>query len=89
MDINDDYHSLPSTSEILVAGWPVPLAKVEGGCFRSSRANHFAGSNTDRKAGSVKGKSSADISLNASPVERLVIVVAYAAAVMATTFERR
>lgn len=29
------------------------LAKFEGDCYRSSRANHFAGSNTDREAGSA------------------------------------
>jgi hypothetical protein len=35
----------------------VPLAKLEGGCYRSLRPNHFAGSNTDREAGSVESKS--------------------------------
>ena len=76
----------------------MPLAKLEDSCYRSSIANHFAGSNADREAGSVNGKSLAGVStllsesrcgsvlqtLNASLVERLVIVVACAATVMAT-----
>jgi hypothetical protein len=35
----------------------VPPMKLEGGCYRSSRANHLAGNYTDKEAGSVKGKS--------------------------------
>jgi hypothetical protein len=30
---------------------------MDGGCYRSSRANHFAGRITDREAGGVKSKS--------------------------------
>lgn len=52
--------------------------------------NHqVTGSKTNREAGSVKRKSLAGIGLNASPVERLVIVVACAATVVTTTFESR
>jgi len=41
-----------------------PLAKLEGGRHRSSRANHFTGSNTDREAGSVEGKSLAGVTIS-------------------------
>jgi hypothetical protein len=40
--------------------------RMAAACVRSSRANHFAGSNTDREAGSVKRKSLAGISLRNS-----------------------
>jgi hypothetical protein len=55
---NHDYHAsrmhLKAGGRILGS---VPLMKLEGGCYRSSGANHLAGSNTYREAGSVKGRS--------------------------------
>jgi hypothetical protein len=46
--------------------WPYPRVHVSyetgGGCYPSSRANHCAGSDPDREAGSVKGKSLAGMS---------------------------
>ena len=94
------WHGLESCiREMLVAGslGPVRLAKLERGYHGLSRANHFAGTNTD------EGKSLAVIStplsgctcgtvlqtLNASLVEMLVMVVACAANVVATTSESR
>jgi hypothetical protein len=56
----------------------VPPENLEDGCYRSSRANHFA---IPTEEAGLQG--------NASPVKGLVIVAACAATVLATTLESR
>jgi hypothetical protein len=67
---NDDYHPLymhrNAGGQILGS---VPLAKLEDGCYRSLRPNHFAGSNTDREAGSVESISLAGVTA-AAPISK-------------------